>query len=81
MFASWSDEDQGKALAWQLEQLDRCPHCGTYGWQWGTADEPLHPYQADGYTCGGCEALAIERDRRKDDPESPGTRLVLYPKD
>ncbi len=80
MFASWSDQDQGKALAWQIEQRELCQHCGGKAWEFGTEDKPLTPYEADGYKCGGCEAIAVEKDRRKDEPESPGVRVVLYPK-
>lgn len=80
MFLAWPDEDQGKAIAWQIEQSERCPTCGTFHWEWGTEDEPIEAYVADGFRCMGCAAREIEQDRRKDEPDTPGVRLVLYPK-
>ena len=61
-------------MAWQIEQNQRCPRCGAFAWE---ADE----YEADGFHCAGCEALDVEAERRRDQPETPGVRLVLYPKD
>lgn len=68
-------------MAWVIEQRELCPHCGTFAWQWGSDEHPETPFEADGYLCRGCEAIAVEQDRRKEEPAPPGVRLVLYPKE
>lgn len=77
----WDEDDQGKALAWHLEQRTKCPACGSFAWEWGDEHEHVDAYDADGLHCHGCEKLDVEHDRRKDLPETPGVRVVLYPKD
>lgn len=74
----WTEEDQGKALAWQLEQSEKCPRCGVFYWE---HDGDESAYEADGFHCPGCAELEEEKDRRKDDPDTPGVRIVLYPKE
>lgn len=74
----WDADDQGKALAWVVEQRTKCDTCGTFPWMWD--DDHPDAYIADGLHCHGCHALEVEADRRKDDPPDPGVRLVLYPK-
>ena len=73
---AWDEDDQGKALAWQIEQRGRCGVCGTFAFE--HEDGPA--YEADGLHCDGCEALEVEKARRADQPETPGVHLVLYPK-
>lgn len=63
-----------------LEQREKCPKCHSFHWEWGTDDEPLEPYEADGFHCPGCEHVEVEAERRKDQPESFGVSLVLFPK-
>ena len=77
---TWAADDQGKALAWMIEQRGKCPKCGTFHWEHGTDSEPTDAYEADGLHCPGCELLERESDRRQDQPSDPGVRLVLYPK-
>ena len=73
---AWEADDQGKAIAWQIEQRGKCNICGTYAFEHD--DGP--GYEADGLHCYGCEALEIEKIRRADSPQTPGDHLVLYPK-
>jgi len=67
-------------LAWQLEQGSKCGRCGTYSWEWGTDEEPVDAYDADGLLCHGCERLDTEKLRREDQPRLPGVDVVLYRK-
>ena len=76
----WSADDQGKALAWTVEQRGKCLICGTHEWEFGTVEHPVDAYVADGFLCPGCELLDSEKERRADQETQPGMKLVLYSK-
>jgi hypothetical protein len=59
---------------WQSEQHDRCPDCGTFGWEWEEADEPWHP---DHYTCWGCKGLTQHR-KQVENAVQDGTKYALF---
>lgn len=57
-FLGWSDDDQDKALAWQLEQRLCCGRCGTRRDEWDPErGGDRNAYVADVTRCSGCEVL------------------------
>lgn len=74
-FLNWSDQDKGKALAWMVEDRQRCDMCGTAQWEW---EENRHAYHAREEICPGCErkeyANSDEGGKRH-----PGKYTVLVP--
>jgi hypothetical protein len=59
---------------WQSEQHQKCPDCGTFGWEWDEADEPWHP---DHYTCRGCKGLTQHR-KQVENAVQDGTKYALF---
>jgi hypothetical protein len=61
----WTDEDLAWAVAWILEQADRCPGCSlplseTTAMQNG---RPAHKYRVEPpRICRACEAVAVEQE-------------------
>jgi hypothetical protein len=80
VFLAWSDEDQGKALAWSLQQRGRCKSCVTFDWQWPNegVDSDL---VADTYMCYGCEQIERQIDRQKDLPTQHGIKFGFFPRE
>lgn len=48
-FLGWSQDDQDAALAWQADQAQRCPRCGTH------PDDPAG--EASKHVCRGCARI------------------------
>lgn len=72
MFLEWDDADQDKALAWMVEDADRCSGCGTQSYE-----EPTSSIGE--ITCLVCSKLEL---RRADvfetpHPKKPGKKFVV----
>ena len=73
---TWDDEDQDKAIAWQVYEADKCPGCGT------------RSHEADDYTvgvikCRVCERVELKRAELFDTRpgRKPGRHLILRRRD
>jgi len=79
-FLSWDPDDQDKALAWLLEDMSRCPGCGTHPDDWiGEEKYPLEPppYSVGSQRCLGC--VAAERERKKFPENATGYQTHFKP--
>ncbi len=56
-FLGWSQADQDAALAWQADQAQRCPRCGTH--------EDEDPGEAVKHVCRGCARTSAASDTIK----------------
>lgn len=56
-FLTWPVEAQAAALAWRAAQGDRCPGCGTFGFEW---EHNPNAYQAIRTYCSGCKRRDTE---------------------
>lgn len=63
-FLCWSEDDQDKAIAWNIEDRTRCKRCGTKPFEWldenGREIIPP-PYEATDRRCMGCATLDQHR--------------------
>lgn len=74
-FLQWSPDDQQAALAWQADQDERCPHCGTADWEW---EENRDAYSTEVRVCRGCHRRGMEeRSQQKNAEEMPGLQVHL----
>lgn len=73
-FLRWDESDRGKALAWHVEQAQRCQMCGTAKWEW---EEDRHAYHVVEEICPGCEMKEYANDP---DDKHPGKFATLKPK-
>ena len=80
MFLAWTDEDQGKALGWSLQQRGRCNSCGTFDWQWPNEGRDSDVV-ADWFTCAGCEKLENVVERVRDMPGQHGVKFGFFPRE
>lgn len=76
-FLTWDEDDQAKAIAWMMEDRERCPECGTRAWEW-EADEAA--YTADFWLCRGCQQRETLATRFSDatEFESRGMKVHLF---
>ena len=78
-FLRWHPDDQQAALAWQADQAQRCPSCGTADWEW--EEDPL-AYRTDVWVCRGCNMRGHEeRAQRKTAEHMPGLVVRLVPRE
>lgn len=73
MFMNWEPEDQAKALAFLIEDGQRCQSCGTAEWEW---DENPYAYEPSAHMCKGCY---LKDTATEDSKNLPGTTIVLEP--
>lgn len=76
---SWDADDQDKALAYQREMAQVCPHCGTRECDW-VDDEKRHHTPArltsETYRCFGCQEMERTRKGFQGDTAGLGVRIV-----
>jgi hypothetical protein len=75
-FLNWHPDDQQAALAWQSDEAQRCPHCGTAEWEW-EADRDA--YTPEVRVCRGCHRRQAEEKNTRDLAQQMGgvyVRLV-----
>lgn len=73
--ARWSNEDRAKVVAYSIHKGGQCSLCGTHEYMW--VEDP-YAYEAIKKYCPGCarkDAVA------NDDQQTPGTHVVLVPKE
>lgn len=73
MFLEWSPEDKAKALAFLIEEGQRCQMCGTAPWEW---EENTYAYDPIAHLCRGCY---LKDTAQEDSKNLPGTTIVLEP--
>ena len=75
-FLNWEQDDQDKALAWQVDEADKCPGCGTRSYE---ADD----YEVGKITCRVCKDISIRGGELmgRTPPKFPGRHLVLRRRD
>lgn len=78
-FKAWEPLDQAKAMAWQLQENERCRECGQLHSDWhDDLGRPLRdpPFQLVRVLCQGCEMRAME-----DGELEPGQKWAFRPWD
>ena len=73
-FLDWDPEDRAKALAFALEQAQRCQMCGTAPWEW---EENRFAYTPIEELCTGCYQKSVFSETSN--KPLPGTTVVLKP--
>lgn len=64
-FLQWDPADRAKALAFVMEQAERCVMCGTAPWEWqdnGFAYEPVEHF------CKGCYLKEVANEDQRSHP-------------
>lgn len=72
-YMHWEPDDQAKALAFFIEESQRCQMCGTASWEW--EDNP-YAYEPIAQLCKGCY---LKDTAQEDSKNLPGTQIVLEP--
>lgn len=72
-FLDWEPADRAKALAYLLEQAERCQMCGTAGWEWNANRRAYEPVET---FCPGCQMKA---GKAAADPPRHGVTVELAP--
>lgn len=85
-FLSWSEDDQDKALAWLVDQRERCSSCNTYRDEWfeddGITPKSPPPYVAWEQRDPGCEQIETMQEQMSRAGRSMhGVRVGLIPID
>lgn len=75
IFLNWGPEDRAKAMAFRMEDGERCQMCGTADWEW---DENKFAYEPISHFCRGCY---LKDTHQKDGQTLEGTTTVLVPSD
>jgi hypothetical protein len=73
VFLEWDEDDRAKALAFAIEEGQRCQMCGTAPWEW---DENKYAYEPTAQLCKGCY---LKDTAQEDSKNLPGTTVVLVP--
>jgi hypothetical protein len=73
-FLQWVPEDRAKALAYIMENAQRCTMCGTAPWEW---EENRFAYAATEEFCQGCYQKSVFTDIES--RSLPGTNVRLVP--
>lgn len=77
-FLQWAPDDQQAALAWQADQNERCPHCGTAEWEW--EQDPMFA-ATETRVCRGCNLRGHEQKAQSKTAEHmPGLYVALVPR-
>lgn len=82
VFLKWNEDDQDKALGWELYQRQLCSGCGTEPSEWVDEDGfPVFPppYQPNSTRCYGCVTLNEENRKFEKMGNSIGVSLRLGP--
>lgn len=71
----WSPDDRSKAVAFLLEQVERCDMCGTAPWEW---EENRFAYEAVDTFCQGCYLRAVASDSQSTSLQGTNIQLLPY---
>lgn len=69
----WDPDDQAKALAFLIEEGQRCQMCGTADWEW---QDNKYAYEPTAKFCKGCY---LKDTAQEDSQNLPGTTVILEP--
>lgn len=70
-FLDWDAVDRSKAVAYLMEEAERCSMCGTADWEW---DEDAKAYTPIEHFCRGCYLEKVYGEGRE---MKPGTTIRL----
>lgn len=71
-FLSWDEDDQDKAIAFRIHEMQHCSRCGTSPEEW---EEDRYAYSPEVRRCRGCEMIQSQEEAIQ---EEAGNKAGLY---